>query len=173
MNSGRARGREDMDNEPRIEERAAQPYAGIRATTPPDDVPGVVARGCPELVAWLAARDVPPAGAPFIRFHVLGDELELELGVPLATPVAGEGRIAAGMLPAGRWLTLLHVGPFSGLEAGHDALKRWARERDVALAVRETDRGAAWAGCVERYLVDPREQPDSSKWETELAYLLR
>jgi hypothetical protein len=34
------------------------------------------------------------------------------------------------------------------------------------------DRGIALDGCVERYLIGPIDEPDYSKWETEVAYLI-
>jgi effector-binding domain-containing protein len=94
--------------------------------------------------------------------------MDLELGAPVAAGVTGAGRVAPGELPAGRWATLLHAGPFSGLQASHEELQSWVRSERMAVDLRD----GVWAGCVERYLTDPREEPDSSRWETEIAYLL-
>ena len=149
-----------MGHDPKIEERAEQPYAGIRATTAPDGIPAVVDEGFPELFGWLAERGIAPAAAPFIRYHASGDEIDLELGVPVAEPVEAAGRITPGALAAGRWATLLHVGSFGGLGASWDLLQGWldAHGVDVDASTR-----------VEQYLVDPSAEPDSAKWETELA----
>lgn len=163
MSSARARGREAMSNEPRIEARTEQPYAGIRATTAPDGIPAVVDRGFPELFGYLAERGIAPLAAPFIRYHSSGEELDLELGVPVAAPVEAAGRIAPGTLPAGRWATLLHVGPFSGLGASWDVLDDWVDAQGAGIDA---------STRVEQYLVDPSAEPDSGKWETELACLL-
>jgi effector-binding domain-containing protein len=139
--------------EPQIEERPDEAYTAIRETVTMETLPSAIDRGFPALFGRLAERGVAPAGAPFIRYLRVGDEMEIDLGVPVA-----DGDHA---LPAGRWLVALHVGHFSGLRAAHGELQEWAREH-----------GIAWSEFCERYLTDPREEPDSSRWETELAYLI-
>lgn len=34
------------------------------------------------------------------------------------------------------------------------------------------DGESTWIGRIERYLTDPSQEPDPSRWETEIAYLL-
>jgi effector-binding domain-containing protein len=155
--------------EPTIETRPEQPYAGIRETTPPDGIPKVVDRGFPELFAWLAERGIAPAAAPFIRYHALGEAFDLELGVPVAAPVEAAGRVTPSVLPAGRWARVVHVGRYDGLRDAWDAFGSRLREQGL-----EPDAdGQAYRGFVEHYLTDPSAEPDASKWETELALLLR
>ena len=84
--------------------------------------------------------------------------------------------MAAGVLPAGSYATLLHVGPYRSetapdLGSARAALQQWADERGLVYS-RERDRGTELPGYVERYLVGPVEEPDSSRWETELAFLI-
>jgi DNA gyrase inhibitor GyrI len=73
---------------------------------------GKVAERHPEVFGWLAARSLAPAGAPFFKYNVIDmmRELEVELGVPVATAVDGDGSVVSGVLPAGRYATLMHVG---------------------------------------------------------------
>jgi effector-binding domain-containing protein len=155
--------------EPKIEERGPQPYAGIREQTAPDGIPAVVDRGFPELFGWLGERGLAPAAAPFIRYHALGATFDLELGVPVAAAVEPAGRVAPGELPAGRWATVVHAGPYSGLQTAWDALGGWVREHGEA----PDAEGGVHRGFVEHYLTDPSAEPDSARWETELALLLR
>ena len=158
-----------MGHELTIETRPEQAYAGIRETTPPDGIPQVVDRGFPELFGWLQERGIAPAAAPFIRYHRLGEAFDLELGAPVAAAVEPAGRVTPAVLPEGRWATLLHVGPYSGLRASWDALGDQLREQGL-----EPDAdGPAYDGFVEQYLTDPSSEPDTAKWETELALLLR
>ena len=44
---------------------------------------------------WLAGRGITPAGPPFWRYVVvdMDNELELETGIPVASPVEGNGEI--------------------------------------------------------------------------------
>jgi effector-binding domain-containing protein len=162
-----------MSSEPRIEERAAQPYAGIRRRVPMDGIGGAVDEALPELFGWLAARGAPPAGPPFIRYHVIDmeGELDIELAVP-AEVTADDGRIRADVLPAGRYVVLRHTGPYDGLIDSNAALLRWADEQGIALDTWDTPDGSAWRARAEHYLTNPAEEPDPAKWETDVAFLI-
>lgn len=161
-----------MTNEPRIQQRETQNYAGIRQAVTPDGFPAAVDAGFPQIFGWLAEHGIAHTGAPFIRYHVTGDAgFDIEMGVPVEAAVPDDGRIRSGALPAGRYVTLRHVGPFDGLMASHQALREWAAARRVALDSWDTDRGTAWHGCAESYVIDPSAEPDPAKWEVELAYL--
>jgi len=162
-----------MSDEPRVEQRAEQPYAGIRIRVTMDGLPGAVDQGFPELFGWLAEHGTAPAGPPFIRYHVIDmdRELDIELGVPAAVTDTGDARVAAGVLAAGRYAVLRHTGHYDGLIASNAALQEWAAEHGVALDSWETPDGTAWRGRVEHYLTNPAEEPDPAKWEVDVAYL--
>jgi effector-binding domain-containing protein len=169
-----------MGQEPRVEERPASPYVGIHSrVTGEAQFRRAVDDGFPELFAWLEENGVPPAGPPFIRYLALDaneEPVEIELAVPVASEVRVEGRLRAGALPAGRYATLLHVGPYNStkepdLAAARAELLRWAEQQDIELDSSRTDGGTRFRACVEHYMTDPRREPDPSKWRTELAYL--
>ncbi len=56
--------------------------------------------------------------------------------------------------------------------AATSALLDWASERALAWDVSQTDAGEKWSCRLEFYLTDPAEQPDTGKWQTELAFRL-
>ena len=164
-----------MKHQPRIQERAAQPYLAIPLTVTMEGGFGEeVESGFSELFGWLEEHGVAPAGAPFIRFLVIDmeGELEIELAVPVADGVSGEGRFRADVLPPGRYGTLLRVGPYDDLAASKTAIQKWAEKQGIAWDSWDTDSGSAWRGRGERYLTDPSVEPDPSKWEVEVAYLI-
>jgi effector-binding domain-containing protein len=46
-------------------------------------------------------------------------KMEIDVGVPVATTVTGDGRVTAEILPAGRYATLIYNGPYGyQLEGG-------------------------------------------------------
>jgi effector-binding domain-containing protein len=161
-----------MNDEPRVEERAEQPYAGIRMRVTMDGMSGAVDQGFPELFGWLAEHGMAPAGAPFIRYHVIDmdGELDIELGVPADVTVDGT-RVRPGILPAGRYVVLRHTGPYDDLIASNAALLRWADEHGVALDSWDTPDGTAWRSRVEHYITNPAAEPDPAKWEVDVAFL--
>ena len=78
---------------------------------------------------------------------------------------------------AGRYATFLHVGPYTHTEvpdlgAARAEVLGWAEERGVKLAISKTDQGTAFQAYVEHYITDASREPDWSKWQTELAYLV-
>ena len=162
-----------MDVAPEIMQRTAQPYAGISAWVTMAAV-GSVADRIPEIFGWLGGRGVAPAGPPFFRYHVIDMERQLlvEAGVPVASPVDGDGEVCGGTLPAGRFAVMTHTGAPDTLMAATSALLDWAQERGLAFDMSEAEDGEKWGCRLESYLTDPAEQPDTSAWQTELAFRL-
>lgn len=162
-----------MSSEAEITQRTAQPYAGISSWVTMASI-GSVADRIPEIFGWLGARGIAPAGPPFFRYHIIDMErqLQVEAGVPVAAAVENDGDVRAGTLPAGRFVVVTHTGAPDTLYAATAELLAWAEERGLAWDVSETDEGEHWGCRVEFYLTDPAEQPDLSKWQTQLAFRL-
>jgi effector-binding domain-containing protein len=156
-----------------IEDRTAQPYVAIRRTITMQTFPEVADR-LPEVIGWLAARGIAPAGAPFFRYLVIDmeRELEVEAGVPVAEPVEGEGEVLTGVLPPGRYAVTTHVGHPAQLVTVTGAFLDEAAARGLRFDTAETDRGTRWGCRLELLHTNPAEQPDMDKWETKLAFRL-
>jgi hypothetical protein len=159
-----------MERGPLVQTRAAQPYVGISAeVTTEDELRAAVHRGFAELFGWLGDNGIQPSGAPFIRYLEVAEDgrpLRLELAAPIRAAVSGAGSVHADELPAGSYVTLLHVGPYRSLKApdlgdARAELLAWARAR-----------GLDFDAHVEHYITDARSEPDWTRWETELAYLI-
>ena len=144
-----------MPVDPELRELSPQPAVTEVAVTDEAGLPGVVDSGFPRLFGRLAELGVEPAGPPYIRYLRTGEELELELGIPAAGQDSG--------LPGCRAAVLRHVGPFSGLRDACAALEAWVAEQGLEPA------GPFW----ETYVTNPRDEPDSSKWITEIVQPLR
>ena len=162
-----------MSQQVRIELRAAQPYAGIAVRVTMDGLSGAVDEAFPELFGWLAGHDIPVAGAPFIRYYVIdmAAELQIELAVPVSADFSGSERVRPGVLPAGRYVTLRHTGPYDGLVASNAALQQWAQQEGIKFDTWDTQEGTAWRARAEHYLTNPAAEPDPAKWEVDVAYL--
>ncbi|WP_336207609.1 GyrI-like domain-containing protein [Nonomuraea sp. LPB2021202275-12-8] len=158
---------------PQIIEFPARHYVGIRATVTMTTF-GVVADRLGEIFAWLAERGAPPAGGPFFRYFVIDmkGDLRVEGGVPVATPVEGEGDIFAATLPAGRYVTETHAGHPDQLIDATAALLAWAESQGLRFDMTREPDGEHWGSRLEIYHTNPEEQPDMNKWETELQFRL-
>jgi DNA gyrase inhibitor GyrI len=174
---------------PEIQARAEQPYVAIRARVTMAELGELGAR-FGDVFAWLGARGLAPAGAPFFRYRVIDmmQGLEVDAGVPVAVPVpvpvagggdgggggggGGDGGIVADVLPAGRYATLTHVGSPDELVTANKTLLDWAAEQGLAFDMSPGEDGERWGSRLEIYLTDPAQEPDLSKWVTELAFRL-
>ena len=159
--------------EPTIVRRPEQHYVGVRRTVTMQTFPEVADR-MPVLFGWLAERGIEPAGAPFFRYLVIdmSRELVVEAGFPVAEPVPGDGEVFSDVLPAGRYVSLTHVGHPSELVGVIGELNTWAAAQGLRYDVTESPAGDRFGCRLEIYKTDPRVQPDMSKWETELAFRL-
>jgi effector-binding domain-containing protein len=149
-----------------IQQLDPQPVLSIRATVQIAELAEAMGDRLAALSGYLQQSGARPAGSPFVRYHTFGEsETDMEVGIPVVEPVAGEGRIAAGALPGGPATTTWHLGPHDRLGDAYARLEagRTAHGREPAGAPWEVyhwinpgqDRG-------------PASSPDPSSWRTQL-----
>lgn len=160
-----------MGESPTIEKRVDQPYAAIPVSVRIEELGSVVPPLTGQVFDWLAARGIAPTGPPFWRYVVVDMEnrLELETGVPVTSLIEGDGEVRTGLLPAGRYATVVHTGHPDTLVTATSDLLQWGS----AHAVEWDADGNRWRCRLEEYLSDPAEVPDMSEWQTRLAFRLR
>ncbi|MEV6314748.1 GyrI-like domain-containing protein [Streptomyces sp. NPDC051776] len=156
-----------------IVERPEQTYVAVRKAVTMTSIAEIADR-LPELFGWLTARGVEPAGPPFFRYRVIDMDrkLDIEAGFPVADAPEVEGEIFEGVLPAGRYVTVTHIGHPDRLRDVHASVLDWAARHDLTWDMAETGEGEEWGCRLEIYRTDPREQPDMNAWETEVAFRL-
>lgn len=165
-------------SEPKLESRAEQPCVAIPTTVLWKDFDNTV-EVIPEVLEWLAQREIAEAGPLFFRYLVIGDmstsgdrPFQLEIGSPIAAAATGDERVITGSIPAGTYATTIHHGSPGDLVETHAALHKWAADNGISFATSTENGEEVWHGRYEFYLSDPAEEPDMSKWSTEVAYLV-
>ncbi len=163
-----------MITQPKIDSRSEQPYVGIRVRVAMPDMPTVLPALFDEGAAWMASRSIPITKAPFIRYYVtdMAGQLDLEVGYPVENGSVGDERMKAGVLPAGRYASLLHIGSYDGLYEANRVLVDWAKDNGIEWATYQANGEEVFVSRLETYLTDPSQEPDESKWETEVAIRL-
>jgi effector-binding domain-containing protein len=159
-----------MITSPKVVDRSEQPYVAVKTVVRMKEIGAVAGKFLGEVFGWVAGHGLTPAGAPFFKYNVVDMEhgLEIEFGVPTATLPAGDDRVIASVLPAGRYASLVHQGPYEQLYDANGALLDWIKEQGLTMDA-QGDR----FGCrLEIYLTDPMVQKDPQKWETEVAIKL-
>ncbi len=162
-----------MRADPTIVERDSQRYVAVKRVVTLQTMNEIADR-VPGLFGWLGTRGIAPAGPPFLRYNVIDMErqLEVEAGVPVADVVSGEDPVFTGVLPAGRYVTVTHVGHPDGLIDATASMLAWAAERGLVWDMVETADGQHWGCRLEVFHTNPAEEPDIHKWETELVFRL-
>ena len=163
-----------MMSQPRIEDRNEQPYVGIRSQIPMQALPTVIPQQIGEVAAWLAQQGVEPDGPPLVRYHMcpptadMAGMLDIAVGWPVAAALAGDDRIIADALPAGRYAALVYTGVENGIK-GNGALIEWAAAKGIQWDRWDDERGDAFGGRVEYMLDGPEDDPNPANWRTEVA----
>jgi effector-binding domain-containing protein len=162
-------------SEPKIDTRAEQPYVGIRTQTPMKGMFKVIDKLFREMEVWAKQHSITPSDAPFLRYHVIDMEgtMDIEVGYPVAAALSEEQianeRVKSGVVPAGRYASLVYVG--NGY-TGNKTLIEWARDNGYVWDAWDDPAGHAFRSRYERYLTDPKVQLLKSKWEVEVAIKL-
>jgi effector-binding domain-containing protein len=159
--------------EPKLDQRDEQPYMGIRTKVTMSEMPDVIPQSFEEVFGWLGERGIAPTGLPFVRFHVIdmAAKMDIEMGVPVESTLAGDDRVTAGTLPAGRYASLVYTGLENAYQ-GNGRLLHWGGKQGLTWDKWMVEEGEAFGGRYETTLTDPSEEPDTTKWETEVAIRL-
>jgi effector-binding domain-containing protein len=156
-----------------VVELPAQPVVAITKTVTMATM-NEIADEIPGLVAWLGDHGYAPSGAPFLRYLVIdmAADMVVQAGVPVAAAVEGDGRVEADELPAGRYLTTTHVGPYEGLYDATVGILRYAGTHGLSFDQHPSDQGDVWTSRIEWYETNPVDQPDPATWVTRLTFKL-
>ena len=157
------------------EERQTVHYIGIPLSARFSEfgAPGGPNEAVPRIYQWLGEHQVEPLGGPLYVYRHIGnndDTVDLTVAVPITGSVKPTDGFVLGALPAGTYVVGRHVGAPDAIPAAHSEVKTWAETHGHRLDVLEDDSGELWTGHAEHFLTDPAEEPDTSKWVTDLLF---
>jgi effector-binding domain-containing protein len=148
-----------MAYEVEVQQLTPQPAATIRTTTTPNELGSRLASSLDDVGHYLRSAGVSAAGAPFARYYAYDrNHVDMEAGIPVSRPVEGEGQIQGSELPGGTAAGVWHIGPRNKLFRAWGALQAWLKDNGWEEAE------AGW----EAYATGPDEEPDSSRWKTQV-----
>jgi effector-binding domain-containing protein len=157
-----------MISEPKIDYREEKLYMGIRTVAPFNGMFAVVDKLLKELRTWVKRHGIADEGPFFLRYHVIdmNGPMDIEVGFMVSAHLPGNERVKPGVLPAGRYASLIYTG--SGM-AGNKALIGWAQENGIAWDRWDDPAGDAFRCRYEVYLTDYRVEHRKTLWEIDLA----
>jgi effector-binding domain-containing protein len=131
-------------------QRPAQHALTVRTRAAVQDLPKVLGQAYGAIAQYLGQLGQPPAGAPFVAYHNMDfQNLDIEIGYPVAGKLPGQGTIQPSEIPGGRAAACLHVGPYDQMKPAYDALMAWIPAHGYEAA----------GACYEVYLNDPGQTP--------------
>ncbi len=140
-----------MSSKGQVVEQAAQPILAIRTRAAVGDLPNVLGPAYQSLVEYLTEMGTYPAGPPFVAYYNMDmADLDIAIGFPVAKELPGKDNMKPGEIPAGKYATCMHIGPYNKIENAYNSLTEFIKEQDF------TPSGVAY----EFYLNDPRTIPE-------------
>ena len=141
-----------MDYKFELSEQPAQATLSIRTRTKMENLPQVIGQAYHAIFEYLNEIKESPVGAPFTAYYNLDmEDLDVEMGFPVAKPLTGRDNIKPSTIPAGKQLAYLYKGSYQGMAPIYEAMAQWMQENGY------TPVGTAY----EFYFNSPEEVPES------------
>lgn len=148
-----------MLDSPEIIDLPLRHTAVIRLTIPRSAIKKEMGPAMEEVLTTLREHSIEPDG-PLFAHHLRMDpaSFDIEVGVPVASPIEPVGRLRGSHLPASRVVRANYTGSYEGLYGAWGSLNDWIRGEGLTMAPN------LW----EVYLAGPETTPDPAGWRTEL-----
>ncbi len=134
-----------------LQEQSRQTVLAIRTKTSVEALPNLIGESYMKIINYLHDLEEQPAGPPYTVYYNLDmQDLDVEMGFPVAKPLSDKGEIKTGEIPPGRVVSYLYTGPYSGMEGPYNQMFQWIQEN-----------GYEPTGiCYKYYLNSPDEVPE-------------
>jgi effector-binding domain-containing protein len=146
---------------PEIVELEPQEAVAVRGEVAFTELPAFFERAFREAAEAANASGVAIIGPPFGFYPAMPAEtVVVEAGFPVAARPEPHGDAHRFVLPGGRAVRAVHVGPYETMGQTYEDLQAWMAQHQLEPAV----------GMWECYLSDPEAEPDPATWRTEIIW---
>ena len=136
-----------------------QHLAALRLTAPMDGIGEAMGQAFSQIYVAVTEAGAEPVGPPLARYFSFGGPtIDFECAIPVAAAFGDAGDVHASNIDAGEAVAGTHIGPYDTIGETWEAATRWIETHG------HTPSGPGW----ESYVTDPSEEPDPSKWVTEI-----
>ncbi len=133
-------------------EQQIQPVLSVRTRTKLEDLPDLIGKSYQKIMDYLNELGEEAVGVPFTAYYNLDvQDLDVEMGFPVAKPLPGKGQIISGEIPGGRVVSSMHYGPYQEMEKHYAEITRWISDHGLEAT------GVAY----EYYYNSPEDVPES------------
>ncbi len=120
----------------------------IRTRSSASELPVTLGLCYNKIITYLQNESLQMNGAPFVVYYNMDMEnLDIEIGIPIASEAKGNEEIISSIIPSGKYVSTIHVGPYDTLESAYKDLGQFLEDKKLQPS------GIAY----EFYLNDPSE----------------
>lgn len=132
--------------------QSPQPTLSVRKTTQVEQLPQEMGAAFGQIAQYLNQIGAAPAGAPYAAYYNMDmQNLDVEMGFPVAEKLPGKGAILSGQMPEGLVGVCLYTGPYQDCGPAYEQLTQFVKDQGYEAS------GVAY----EMYLNDPGETPEA------------
>jgi effector-binding domain-containing protein len=146
-----------------IRETKEQPTISVRMTTNLKNISQDMGKAFGEIMQYMGEKQVNPIGPPYAMYYNEDmDNLDTEVGFPVAQPLPEKGKVKMSKLPGGKAVVGMHIGPYNKLGDAYTEITEWMKEKDIESPNM----------CYEIYLNDPENTPEN-ELKTEIYFPIK
>jgi effector-binding domain-containing protein len=113
-------------------EQTEQPTLCVRTRTPVENLPQTLGKAYGAIMETLGERSEMPVGPAYVAyFNMDMQDLDIEAGFPVAHEHGDHGDVKHGAIPAGKYATCTHVGPYDQMAPAYETLGQWMKEKQL------------------------------------------
>lgn len=132
-------------------EQSEQHVLSIRTTIHFNDYPKVARQAYGKIAEYAAQSDLLLSGGPFVCYHNTDlENLDVEMGFPVAKPVPGNGEITGHTIPVRRAVSGIFLGAYEDTDPLMMEIMQWI-----------TGHGYEQQGTIYNYYLNDEERPAS------------
>ncbi|HBC94877.1 MAG TPA: AraC family transcriptional regulator [Pelotomaculum sp.] len=112
-----------------LSEQKAQPVLSIRTRTEVENLPQAIGQAYGEIMRYMGELGEQPADIPYTAYYNLDmQDLDVEMGFPVAKPLPARGEIQSGEIPRGKYVSCMYKGAYSQMEEPYNEMFKWIEE---------------------------------------------
>lgn len=112
-----------------LTEKSVQPVLSIRTRTTVGNLPKEIGRAYGAIIQYLNEIGEQPIDAPFTAYYNLDmEDLDVEMGFPVAKQLLGKGEIISNEIPGGKYVSCTFKGPYKQMEPFYNEMNKWVSD---------------------------------------------
>ncbi len=109
-----------------ITDQPERPTLSVRTRAAVQDLPQLFGQTYGALMQYMGELGAQPSGEPFAAYYNLDmQDLDVEIGFPVTKHLPDRGNIRGSLLPAGKYASTMHIGPYDTVGPAYEALAQY------------------------------------------------